>query len=271
MKVLKKLVTSIFLLCGIAHAPAQSLPPIPQAQAPEPIAYQYSTIDALLAGAYDGDLNVTQLKSHGDFGIGTYNRIDGEMILVDGAAYKVKADGTVVVAGANEKTPFAIATSFASNYEQTITVSTSLKELEEQLDKQLPNKNLFYAIRVEGNFKQVTTRAISPQNKPYKPLAEVSKTQSVFNLTDTSGVLVAFRSPAFSKGINVPGWHWHYLSYDKKSGGHVLGLTLGNGIVKIMPLSNIQVKIPTNEMFANTDQAVDRSVELKSVEGERKN
>jgi acetolactate decarboxylase len=267
---LKNLIASIFLLSGIAHAQTQLLPVLPQPSAPDPVAYQYSTIDALLAGAYDGDLSVNQLKSHGDFGIGTYNRIDGEMILVDGAAYKAKSDGTVVLAGENEKTPFAIATSFSPNYTRTITATTSLKELEEQLDSQLPNKNLFYAVRVEGQFKQVTTRAISPQNKPYKPLAEVSKTQSVFNFTDTSGILVAFRSPAFSKGINVPGWHYHYLSNDKKSGGHVLGLTLANGVVKIMPLSNIQVKIPTNEMFANTDQAVDRSAELKAVEGERK-
>lgn len=260
---MKKLLLSIFLLAGIAHAQAQPVS--------EPKAFQYSTIDALLAGAYDGELNVEQLKHEGNFGIGTFNRIDGELILVDGKVYKAKSNGTVVVATAAEQTPFAVVTTFSSKNQRAITSTTTLKELEEQLDKMLENKNIFYAIRVEGQFKQMTTRAISPQDKPYKPLAEVAKTQSVFNFSDTSGVLVAFRSPSFSKGFNVPGYHWHFLSSDKKTGGHVLGLTMASGIVKVMPLSVIQIKIPTNNMFANTDQAIDRSTELKNVEGARKN
>lgn len=259
---MKKLIISLSLLAGIGQALAHP--------AAEPKLYQYSTIDALLAGAYDGDLTVQQLKHEGNFGIGTFNRIDGEMVMVDGEVFQAKSDGSVVVASPTQKTPFAAVTAFSPSIQGSTTGTTTLKELEEQLDKIIVNKNLFYAIRVEGHFKQVTTRAISPQNKPYKPLAEVSKTQSVFNYSDTDGVLVAFRSPPFSKGVNVPGYHYHYLSNDKKIGGHVLGLTLGNSVIKIMPISDIDIKIPSNEMFANTDQAVDRTTELESVERARK-
>ena len=256
---LSKLIFSLFLAAGVVSVHAESIH-----------AFQYGTIDALLAGAFEGDLTVKELEHKGDFGIGTYNRIDGEMILVDGIAYKAKWDGTVVVAGQSEQTPFAVATTFRPSLTLTENVPTTLKELEQLLDVKLANKNVFYAIRLQGKFKQIATRAIFPQDKPYKTLAEVAKTQSVFNFADTSGELIAFRSPPFSKGFNVPGYHWHFLSADKKQGGHVLSLTLENYTVSIMPLSEIDLKIPDNALFANADQTLDRAVELKTVESARK-
>ncbi|MFZ6743194.1 acetolactate decarboxylase [Undibacterium sp. JH2W] len=233
-------------------------------------AFQYATIDALLAGAYEGELTVDELKRKGDFGIGTFNRVDGEMIVLDGEVFQFKADGTVAKASGKQLTPFAVVTKFNTDYRYEVSKETSMKELEEMLDQRLENKNLFYAIRVEAEFKELTTRAISPQDKPYKPLAEVTKTQTLFNFSNTRGVLVAFRSPAFSKGFNVPGYHWHYLSNDHKAGGHVLALSLSQAVIKVGAVSDIEIKLPTNNMFANTNQAIDRSTELKAVEGLRK-
>ncbi len=256
---LSRLLCSLLLLAGTVSVHAESIH-----------AFQYGTIDALLAGAFEGDLTVKELEYKGDFGIGTYNRIDGEMILVDGVAYKAKSDGTVVVAGPSEQTPFAVATTFKPTIIITENTPCTLKELEQLLDVKLANLNGFYAIRLHGKFKQISTRAISPQDKPYKTLAEVAKTQSVFNFSDTSGELIAFRSPPFSKGFNVPGYHWHFLSTDKKQGGHVLSLTLENYTVSIMPLFDIDLKIPNNALFANSNQTIDRAVELKTVESARK-
>jgi len=256
---LTKLICSLLLLAGTVSVHAESLH-----------AFQYGTIDALLAGAFEGELTVKELENKGDFGIGTYNRIDGEMILVDGIAYKAKSDGTVTLADTSEKIPFAVATTFKPTITFTENVPATLQQLEQMLDAKLANINGFYAIRLQGKFKQISTRAISPQNKPYKTLAEVAKTQSVFNFTDTSGELIAFRSPPFSKGFNVPGYHWHFLSTDKKQGGHVLSLTLESYTVSIMPLFDIDLKIPNNVSFANTNQTIDRAAELKTVESARK-
>ncbi|MFZ6657478.1 acetolactate decarboxylase [Undibacterium sp. TJN19] len=250
----------LFLAATLSHAQK------PQ----EHKAFQYATIDALLAGAYEGELTVDELKLKGDFGIGTFNRVDGEMIVLDGEVFQFKADGTVVKASGKQLTPFAVVTRFNTDYRYEINKETSLKELEEMLDQRLENKNLFYAIRVEAEFTQLTTRAISPQDKPYKPLAEVTKTQTLFNFSNTRGVLVAFRSPGFSKGFNVPGYHWHYLANDHKAGGHVLALSLSQGVIKIGAVSDIEIKLPTNNMFASTNQSVDRSTELKAVESLRK-
>ena len=52
--------------------------------APQNVVYQESTVDALLSGVYDGELPLEQLRKHGHFGIGTFDRLDGEMVLLDG-------------------------------------------------------------------------------------------------------------------------------------------------------------------------------------------
>jgi acetolactate decarboxylase len=234
---------------------------------PAPSLYVYSTLDALLAGTYDGDLTIRELRTKGDFGIGTYNRLDGEMVAVDGVFYHAKADGSVILARPRERTPLAYVTRFDPT--QTIKAETarSLNELENWLDSRLLNLNLFYAIRIEGIFRDVSVRAVAPQVKPYKAMVEVVKTQSIHNYPTTRGVLIGIRSPAFSKGVSVPGYHWHFLTQDRQHGGHVLKLTLAEGIVQVEAISKMVLELPKNEAFAHADQAKDRTEETKQVEG----
>ena len=166
--------------------------------------YTYSTIDALLAGTYDGDLTIRELSAKGDFGIGTYNRLDGEMLAIDGVFYHAKADGSVVIAGPLEKTPLAYVTRFHPTQTIKSDGALPLLELEKWLDARLQNLNLFYAIGSMGCSRRVGARG-RPQDKPYKPLAEVIKTQSIDDYPTTRGILIGIRTPAFSKGIKVPG------------------------------------------------------------------
>jgi alpha-acetolactate decarboxylase len=56
--------------------------------------YQFSTISALLEGVYDGDVTVAEILRHGDFGLGTFNHLDGEMVIFDGVCYRLRFDGT---------------------------------------------------------------------------------------------------------------------------------------------------------------------------------
>jgi len=232
-----------------------------------PTLYIYSTIDALLAGTYDGDLTIRELRAKGDFGIGTYNRIDGEMIALDGIFYRARADGSVSKASPDERTPLAYVTRF--HPKRTINVETALplSELEKWLDGRLTNLNLFYAVRIDGEFRNVSVRAVAAQVKPYNALAEVVKTQSVHDYPTTHGTLVGIRSPAFSKGIGVPGYHWHFLTQNRQHGGHVLKLILAEGTVQVEAISKIELKLPVNEAFAHADQAIDRTEETRQVEG----
>ena len=235
----------------------------------EPRLYTYSTIDALLAGVYDGDLTVAELRAKGNFGLGTFNRLDGEMIMLDGVCYHAKWDGTVVVAGPEEKTPLAYVTRFRTTATVRPGAGLSLLEMEKWFDQRLPNKNLFYAIRIDGLFREVSVRAIAPQTAPYKPLAELVRTQVVHDYAETRGVLVGIRSPAFTRGVSVPGYHWHYLTGDRKHGGHVLKLTLADGSARFEEIAALDLQLPRSEGFAKADQERDRAQELKKVEGER--
>lgn len=238
------------------------------ASAAEPALYVYSTIDALLAGAYDGDLSVGQLATKGDFGLGTYNHLDGEMILLDGISYHAKADGTVVVAGPDEKVPLAYVLPFKATdgFGVDAGPARSLAELERLLDARLSSQNLFHAVKVHGTFQDVSTRAIKPQKRPYRPLAEVSKTQSVFEKKQVVGTLIGLRSPAFSRGFSVVGWHWHFVSDDRAFGGHVLAARFVGGTVGIASVHQVDVDLPTTSDFATADQAKDRAAELHQVE-----
>lgn len=51
-----------------------------------PELFQYSTLEALLGGVYDGEVTVGELLTHGDFGLGTFNSLDGEMIILGESA-----------------------------------------------------------------------------------------------------------------------------------------------------------------------------------------
>jgi acetolactate decarboxylase len=248
-------VLAVSAACGRANA--QSSPSL----------YIYSTLDALLAGAYDGDLTIRELSGKGDLGIGTFNRLDGEMVAVDGVFYHAKADGSVVVADPQDRTPLAYVTRFHPTQNIKAESALPLAKLERWLDSRLANPNLFYAIRIEGEFRDVSVRAIAPQMKPYKPLAEVFKTQSVHDYPTTRGTLIGIRSPAFSKGISVQGYHWHYLTADRQHGGHVLALTLVAGSAMVEAIQRVNLELPDNEAFAHADQTKDRSEETRRVEG----
>jgi acetolactate decarboxylase len=237
------------------------------AQQSQPRLYTYSTIDALLAGVYDGDLTVAELSKKGDFGMGTFNRLDGEMVMLEGVCYHAKSDGTVVVAGPQDKMPLAYVTRFRGATTIRPKPGMSLPELEKWLDQHLQNKNLFYAIRIDGLFHEVSVRAVSPQTEPYKPLAQVIKSQVFHGYQETRGVLVGIRSPAFSRGISVPGYHWHYLTQDRKHGGHVLKLTLADGTARFLEIAALDLQLPRSEAFAKADQEKDRAEEIKRVEG----
>lgn len=251
------MLVALVILIAECQATAQTNPPL----------YIYSTIDALLAGTYDGDLTIRELGAKGNFGIGTYNRLDGELLALDGVFYHALANGSVVVAGPQEKTPLAYVTWFHPTQSFSPENSLPLPEFDKWLDAHLKNLNLFYAIRIDGTFRDVSVRAIEPQSKPYKELASIVKTQSIHDYPTTRGTLIGLRSPAFSSGISVPGYHWHYLTDDHLHGGHVLKLILIKGNVRVETISAIDLQLPKNDAFANADQTKDRTSEIKLVEG----
>jgi len=233
---------------------------------PDQSLHQVSTIDALLQGDYDGYTTLKELSAKGDFGIGTVNALDGELVIEDGQFYQVKADGKVYKPSVDMKTPFASITHFLP--EDSLDLQNlSFDQFKLLVDSLMRSKNYFFAIRLEGEFELVHTRSVPAQQKPYPPLVVVSQNQPEFNLTETHGKLTGFFCPEFVKGINVSGYHLHYLSDDKTSGGHLLDFRLKSGKLKLDKIQNFEMKLPDSGSFQKTEYKTDRTEELKKVEG----
>ncbi len=232
---------------------------------------QVGVIDALLAGNYRGSVTIGDLRRLGDFGLGTFDGLDGEMVVLDGVARQVAADGVARRAPDAWTTPFAQVVRFAPDMHCVLPAGADLKTIEERLDSVIGDANCFAAVRVDATFASLTARSVPAQKPPYRPLAEVAKSQSVFPFQNTRGTLVGLRCPAFSRGLAVPGWHWHFLTEERKRGGHVLALALGGAAqpeAQIMRVRRFSLALPQNGL-SDFDLSRDRSVELRSVEGGR--
>ena len=234
--------------------------------AAQPALVQFSTIDALLGGMYDGVATIGELKQHGDLGIGTFDGLNGEMVVVDGQVFRVPADGQVVPVRDDETTPFASVIRFVPTQQQNVAQGTDLSAFTAQMDEALGSPNLFCAFRIEGQFKHVRTRSVPKQNNPYPPLVEVVKHQPVFEFDNVRGVMVGFYCPPFVKGVNVPGYHLHFLTQDRQRGGHVLAFDVQQATVALQPLYQFTLLLPQGGDFSTMDLYRDRGAELEKVE-----
>ena len=217
------------------------------AEFPQDVIYQVATIDALMKGEYEGPTTIGELKKHGDFGLGTVNGLDGEVAAVDGRFYQVTDDGKVHLLPDSALIPFAVVTFFDGADQKKLGGAEDLSALKKLIDKALPRDSAFYAVRIEGTFTHVKARSVPRQNKPYVPLMEALKGQTVFRLTDVKGTLIGFRFPKRMPDVNVPGYHFHFVSSDKKSGGHVLDCAAESCLLQWVGRSDLWLRIPTGD------------------------
>jgi acetolactate decarboxylase len=228
---------------------------------------QISTIDALLNGVYDGVVTLEELQKYGDFGIGTFEGLDGEMVFYDGFFYQVKADGTVNVVSGAVQTPFAAVTFFDVDFQEDLAGGISCLELQDYLDSILPTENIFYAVKITGVFSYMQTRSVSAQQKPYPPLMEVTRDQSIFEFNNIEGTIVGFRCPSYVNGINVTGYHLHFLTSSNDAGGHVLEFQVNQAEVFIDYTSEFNLILPGQDSdFYQLDFSSDTTSDLEEVE-----
>ena len=196
--------------------------------------YQGSTIEALLAGNYEGVASVEKIKSQGDVGLGTFAGLDGEMIILDGVVYKAAATGKVTVEKDNVQSPFYAVTFFETDIADKINgKAADLASLRTKLDDLRKRNDLPYAIVIKGKFRSIKVRSAGPYEPPFPPLSEALKEQKVFDCREISGRLVGFWLPAYMGNTNAAGYHLHFLSDDCQKGGHVLDLIINEADISI--------------------------------------
>ncbi|MCW4030376.1 MAG: acetolactate decarboxylase [Candidatus Bathyarchaeota archaeon] len=207
------------------------------------VLFQLSTYNQLVAGDYAGTMTYADLAQHGDFGIGTFDGLDGEMIALDGVFYQVPSSGVPHEASPDQTAPYTTITFFEKD--QTFTVSNlNFTQLKANIDEQLPAKDTIYAIKVSGNFEYAQTRSPQKQSIPYPNITDALKTQSVFNLTEVSATAVGFFFPSSMSGVDYAGYHLHLITDDKTAGGHLLDCIIQNATVELKEIKEYTLVLP---------------------------
>jgi len=227
--------------------------------------FQISTSGALVEGIYQKAVSSNLLLNYGDFGLGTFDHLDGEMVVLDGAIYQVRSDGTVTRIVDDTGTPFAVVVRFVADQNETIPDASSFEDLRSLCDKYRDSANLFYAVRVDGHFDHVRTRAMKATLDGL-PLAKAAAIQPEFDFHDIDGSLVGIWAPEFSSSLNIAGYHFHFLSDDRTKGGHLLECSGKNLRVQVERLTDFHLSLPESEEFLRADLTKDPSKDLAYAE-----
>ena len=205
---------------------------------------QVGTLDQLIRGRFDGTLPVGNVGQIGDFGLGTFNALDGELTMLDGVVYQFTSDGILHVADRKTLIPFIAVSRFHSAQHVEITTAISgYPALQAFITNSVPDQTRMFAIKVHGTFSSLKTRAPRRQTPPYVPLAEATKTQVEFTHTNIQGTMVGFRLPAYLGTTNATGYHFHFVSDDHQKGGHVLDISTDSATVDVQTLDRLQLAV----------------------------
>jgi acetolactate decarboxylase len=227
--------------------------------------FQVSISGALVAGVYDREVSIKSILEHGDFGLGTFANLDGELVVLDGRAYQVQGTGRVSEAGPDAGAPFAVVTRFSPQTDVKAKPVASFKDLEARCDEYRTSGNIFYAVRLDGHFRRVRTRAVNPP-QPGTRLVDAAKAQSEFSFTDIDGTLIGLWSPGFSSAFSISGYHFHFLSNDRRHGGHLLDVEAGPLRLKVEALTDFHLALPESEAFLKADLSKNTAEELAYAE-----
>jgi len=227
--------------------------------------FQVSTSGALVQGIYQRAVSSKVLLDYGDFGLGTFVDLDGEMVVLDGVVYQVRSDGRVARITGDVGTPFAVVVHFHADREEVVESAPSYEALTKTCDRYRESNNLFYAFRIDGCFTHIHTRAMKAAPDGL-PLAKAAATQPEFDFQDVEGTLVGMWAPQFSSALNVAGYHFHFLSHDRTQGGHLLACSGNNLRIKIQTLNDFHLSLPESEEYLKADLSRDPSKDLAYAE-----
>jgi acetolactate decarboxylase len=219
------------------------------------VLFQASTIGALLEGGFEGDVSFAELAREGNLGLGTVNHLDGEMIAIDGRFYRADVEGQIEELPGSERTPFAVVVPFEPRIDFDLEGSVDHDRLLTEIDRRIPADAATCAVRIDGRFELVRGRSVPRQEPPYRSLTEVVADQKVFELAGVDGTMLGFRFPEYAEGIEVSGWHLHFITEDRSRGGHVLDSRSSTLHVQLDPSGELHVELPPGVELTDPDHA----------------
>ena len=220
-----------------------------------------------MAGVADSGITVADFTRKGNQGIGTFTKIQGELILLDGKVYQLQASGKIRIAGPDEQLPYAVATRFEAqeHIKSELKDKTKIDEILKKFDDHAAN--CFVSYRIDGRFKYLKARTVRGQEYEDQPLSELGEKQAVQDYSDIEGTIVGFRAPAAWQGFMVGGEHMHFIDKARSVGGHVLELESdGEASIGVAVVYNIHVELPKTQKF-NAAKLTTEDAGIKNIEG----
>jgi acetolactate decarboxylase len=224
-------------------------------------------IEALMVGDYDGVFRMRDALEFGDVGIGCTDRIEAEVVVLDGTPWQCRSDGSCSPLDPEALLPFVEICRFDPEAPVQRLGASTHDDLAAAIDGMLASRNHFHAIRVDGEFERVRIRATPAQTPPYRPLAEVAKEQVEHELVGMTGTLLGFWSPSIYQGITVAGLHLHFLADDRSTGGHVLDVAMHRGTLSVSAYARFDLRLPESGAFLGSSLSGDLDAEIVAVEG----
>jgi acetolactate decarboxylase len=222
--------------------------------------FQTSTVEALLGGAFDGDVTLAEVLEHGDLGLGTLDGLDGELIVLDGEAWQATLDARLHRPGPSARTPYAVVVPFTPGPPIALAGPVTDGDLDDRLRHHVGDAERPLAVRIDGEFAAAHVRSVPKQTRPYPPLADVIAKQQVTELRDINATMVGFCFPTALDGIEMIGWHLHLVAADRSRGGHVLSFTLSDGKASVDDMTALHVELPPAVRAPRRGAAVDQAL-----------
>ena len=232
--------------------------------------FQVSTLQALMLGYTRSVIHVSELLGHGDIGLGTFTDVDGEMIVLDGVCYRVMENGDIAVAEPDRGVPFSVVCSMEARSPLEFGAMDDIEALKTALNNTIDSHfglNSMHMARIDGEFEIVDARSESGYASMHVDLKSIlGKTQKAFQFEKIKGTLVCVYFPDYMDRINAAGWHLHFISDDRKHGGHVFDIGMKSGRGCISKINSIEIKLPDEPVFDTYSLKQASEKEIKAVE-----
>ncbi|MGE4291220.1 MAG: acetolactate decarboxylase [Desulfovibrio sp.] len=213
------------------------------------VLYQISTVSKLKDGYYDSEQTVADIKKRGDFGMGTFQGLDGEMFFYQGRVWQIPVTGVPQMMPDSAGVPFAQVTHFEPDLIFTLRNIKDYADFEQKLLKELPGPDMIYAVHVKGAFSFVKARSVPKSEKPFPKLADVIAKQAIFPLTNVVGDMVGWHTPAYMTGVGAAGPHLHFLDQTETKGGHVLDFSAAEVTVELDVTPVLEIQLNKNSAY----------------------
>ena len=231
--------------------------------------YQLALFQSVALGEYYGCRTVAQFKEHGDFGMGIFEAVNGELIMLDGVVYQALYDGSVAVPADDCLIPYGNAAFFETDAEIFHVTAAGFEELEAILNEQVvkTGPNQFFFVKITGHFPFAAVRSELKQKEPFRMLNIALRTdQRKYEYMDLDGTVVGLYCPPYMQSMNAPGWHFHFISDDRTKGGHMTGGSLADCHVAVNRISRFVVDIPDTDSFNRRDLGTDVMAAIREAE-----